>query len=966
MTDDPSNEGSMMMMPARMAPLGRTDRRAATILFCDIVNSTQFVAPIDPEDARDVLSGVLNTMIRHVTRYGGTLCQTLGDGIYAIFGAPAAQENHAVRACFAADAIIREVTRSGVFAVRIGLCSGEVLWDGEALRTHAGPPATGRPVHSAAKLQQSAPPNAIRLSGSTASLAGDWLELKACQPLRLTDDDHIPNFELLGVRRRRLQTTEQLPMVGRDRLRLMLEAALDALSAGDNTRELGMRLISAEAGMGKSRMLSRLVAEARRRSLWVIEWAVPAVMPVGAPSLLHDLTASLLDAPVPATFEGTVALARAGGAGAAGAEALAGLLHPTCTGRPDMSPAENRLVLAAGALVDLMREGSRRRPLVLVMEDLHWAGSEVLAVLAALLPRLAGHRLLVLASSRLDRLPGNLDDGADIRIHRLAPLSPEDGRALLDGQMGPAPALETVKQDLLRRAQGNPFFLVECVRVLLDQGVVSGPIGAMERCAPLEQRRLPDTVQALLAARTDALADPLRDILRAAAVIGPTFDIALLAALTGTAPQNLPLAALAAAGMIDETRLLPRLEFSFHHALMHEAVYDGMTRRDRQNLHARLVSLLDEPTFASLGGRLAAQAFHAAQARLWPIAVAAGREAGCAALKQSLAAEAASLFALALDASHHLPPDSQSTSDSIDLRLMLARAAMPAGQRERAVTELSAAVTLAQEVGDLSRALVAMVQQVSYERVYGNLHQAVALSQSALQLSHASEEGIDCHPELLIVAASCLIEQGRAEEALDLLRRLDHPSVWQGHQEGRFLMMDWRMLREMQLACCYSLLRRDEEAEPLLQQALRRADATSYAFNRIHARAYAAEIRVRQGKFPDVLVLCNEALAISRTTGSTLLDALHHARHGLALVKLGRAEEGMAEIVRAEQLATGRAATLHLAWTWFCRTLALRHMGRRDDAADQRRRLEHLIDERGYGQLRIMLAAVARSEPLSV
>lgn len=959
MTDDPSNEGSTLT-PARVAPLGRTDRRAATILFCDIVNSTQLVAPTDPEDARDLLSGLLNTMIRHVMRYGGTLCQTLGDGIYAIFGAPAAQENHAVRACFAADAIIREVTRSGTYAVRIGLCSGEVLWDGEALRTHAGPPATGRPVHAAAKLQQSSPSNAIRLSGSTASLAGDWLELKACEPLRLTADDLVPSFELLGVRRRRLQSTEQLPMVGRDRLRLMLEAALDTLTRAGSATEPGLRLISAEAGMGKSRLLSGVVAEARRRSLRVIEWAVPAVMPVGAPTLLHDLTAALLDAPVPATFEGTLALARAAGAGPVGAEALASLLHPACSGRRDPPVAENRLVLAAGALVDLMLEGARRRPLLLVVEDLHWAGSEVLAVLAALLPRLAGQYLLVLASSRLDQLPGILGDCPDIRTHRLAPLSPEDGRALLDGQMGTAPALEPVKQDLLRRAQGNPFFLVECVRVLLDQGIVTGPIGAMQRGLPMDQRRLPDTVQALLAARTDALADPLRETLRAAAVIGPTFDVALLAALMGTDPRELPLADLAAAGMIDETRLLPRLEYSFHHALMHEAVYDGMTRRDRQTLHTRLVSLLDAPAFAALGGRLAAQAHHAAQARLWPIAVAAGREAGRNALKQSLAAEAASLFALALDANNHLPPESQSALDGIDLRLLLARAAMPAGQRERAVTELNAAVTLAQEVGDFGRALVAMVQQVSYERVYGNVHQAVALSQSALQLSRTADDGHDCHPELLIVAASCLIEQAQAQEALALLQRLDHPAAWQGHQEGRYLMMDWRMLREMQLACCYSLLRRDEEVEPLLQQALRRADGNTYAFNRIHARAYAAEIRVRQGKFADVLVLCSEALAISRTTGATLLDALHHARHGLALVKLGRATEGMEDIARAEQLATGRAASLHLAWARFCRTLALQHVGCDAAAADQRQQLEQLIAERGYGQLGAMLTAMAQ------
>ncbi|WP_160105978.1 MULTISPECIES: adenylate/guanylate cyclase domain-containing protein [unclassified Azospirillum] len=942
---------------AQRADLGATeeaDRRTATIFFCDIVNSTQLIAPSDPEDARDLLNGVMDVMVRHIQHYGGTVCQRLGDGVYAVFGAPAAQENHAVRACAAADAIVREIARGQTCAVRVGLCSGEIVWDGSALRHQNGSPAVGRAVHAAAKLQQASQPNRVRLADSTAALAADWVDMRAADLVSLTALDRIGTFELLGVRRRRLHRGQQLPMVGREVLRRTLSSALAALSNNPETPAAKpaplMHIVSGEAGLGKSRLLSLLAAEARWRGVRVVEWSISAIEPVGAPQLLQELVGELLDCPAGGSAAESLAAILAAGVSHPLAEALAGLLHPVA----DISPAAatERLAMAARAVAELAIVAARRRPILLVVEDLQWVGSELLAVLCALLRRCRGEPILILGSNRAVRPPEILTEAGEVRGHVLSPLNAGDARALLDSYMGRDPALASIKDELQRRAQGNPFFLIECVRVLVDQEALAGPVGGMRLGTPTS-RRLPDSVQALLAARTDRLAAAARDVLRAAAVIGPTFDIGLLSALTGCTVPSLPLAGLSDAGFIDETRLLPRLEYSFHHALMHEAVYEGITRRERQRLHGRVAELLEGEHFAQLPGRLAAQARHADNAKLWPVAVRAGRAAGKEALQRSLAAEAVSLFALAVRANDQLPMDGENARTGIDLRLILARAAMPAGDRDRALAELERAVELAHQTGDEDRALAGLVQQVSYEWVYGGLHHALSLADRALRLSGGGQPS-SAHPEVQILAACCHIEAGNLEEAQKLLDLADRADAWQAHHPGRFMMVDCPMLIAIMRARCQ--LHQGLDASALMQQALQRADDGSYPFNRIYARVYAGEILQRQGRYPELLALCNEALSISAAAASPLLDNVLHARRGLALVELGRRIEGLAEIEQAEHSAAERGAILHASLARYCRILGLTRIGLLRDAEQERLQLEATVQRYGYGLLSRFLA----------
>ncbi|WP_165771940.1 ATP-binding protein [Niveispirillum lacus] len=921
-----------------------------TAFFCDIINSSYMVIPQDPEDAYDQLSGLIDIMRRHVAAFGGTICQTLGDGVYAVFGAPVALENHAVRACFAADGILREVARSGR-AVRIGMASGEVLWDHDS-GAQTGNPATGATIHIAAKLQQMAAPNRAVMTDATARLAADWVETEESSLVVLAGEEPLQTHQLTSVRSRRRQDEEVLPMVGRENIRSYLLSTLEGMATGNGG--FSAHLVQAAPGLGKTRLVRSLAASARKTGIRVLELQVPPVEPVGAVGPLHQLVAALLDGPLPRTPEGLSAMLRAAGAQPEQADALARILLPTLTDNQDRGTSAI-LSLAASAMAMLVRSVAERRTLLLLVEDMHWADTAVQATALSLLDLPESTRLLLVLTSREEGLNATIATHRRLGQHTLGPLSISDTTSLLDHWLGRYPGLDKIKLDLSRRARGNPFFLVECIRVLMMNGTLQGDVGNM-RPGEMPAYPLPDSVQALLSVRIDMLGEAARRVLRFAAVAGPTFDVALLSRLIGAEDAGRYLPELARLGLIDETRLLPRQEYSFHHALLHEAVYACITRRDRRQIHGRLAELLDQEAFTELSGRLAAQARHAAAGALWTMAVRAGVAAGREALNRSLAAEAVSLLSIAVEANENLPVNQDSLEAGIDLRIALAKAAMPAGMGDRAMTELDRAVSLARQAGDQSRAMVGLVQQINYEWVYGSLAQALLLAGSAISYSGGE---MSAHPELLIIAASCHIENDDPENALRLLEIAAGVSGRDQHVAGRYTMLNVDMMISIKKARCRALLGQLHEAEPLIQHALRLADGDRFPFNRVFVRADIAEIRLRQRRFGDVLAYSSESLSLSRSTGAPLFDAVNLARRGLALSYMGRGIAGLADIDQGLGIAIARGAALHIAKARQCRAVAFALTGQLQQAQQERASAAVLADERGFRLLGRQLPSLA-------
>jgi len=879
------------------------DRRMVTVLFADIVGSTGIVALADPEEAHDRLTRTLDLIAAQIRHQGGTVCQTMGDGILALFGAPAAQEDHALRACLAAESAQRMVaSASGAgLAVRIGIASGEVLFDHAAAGRSDRPPAIGRCVHLAARLQQGAPPHGIRLSDATAAAVAAWMDLEPAGTLDFALGDRVPMSTLLGSRPRR-STGGDEPLAGRETLRSTLLAAVDLAAAGHGQAHL----LVGEAGLGKTRLALALAAAARRAGIGVVELQCQAVRPLGAPDPLEEVLAGLWGAP-PAIGRADLLLQmhQAGLTGPAAA-ALADLLRPA--GGPAPTPDPGLLLgRAVDGMAALALAAAARAPLLLVLEDLHWAGPEVTALVHRLSRSVADAPLLLLATSRQDIGPA---DGA--ALHRLDPLPPEAARAMLESLMGPDPALEEVKAALIRRAAGNPFFLAESVRDLRRSGALAGPAGGMRLIGPVPDR-LPDTVQALLASRLDALPEAERDLLRSAAVIGPVFDADLLAALTGPSRVAVRsrLRTLAEAGFLTVTRLLPQLEYRFHHALLHEAAYATLTRKDRNRLHQALADLLQRPEAAGLAGREAALARHAFLGGRWAVAVTAAQAAARLAQQQARVGDAADLLDMALQAHGELAEEGEAAlRRELALRLDLAVNTMPAGRRGDVGGHLARSIDLARALGDLQRQVQAHLMRVGHAWLHGTLPEAVRRLEEAAAASGRMTRDGGPHGHVLVQGACIHIAEGLTGRARALVAEVRHRRAACLDGVPPVMRLDADVLLCSVSAQLSALDRDATGAERWVRRAAARAQQTGYAFDWVCAAAYASETWNTLGRHAAAREEADLALDLMQETGAALYHDITLANRGHARLMLGDAD-GRADLERALALSRQRGVNAH-------------------------------------------------------
>ena len=501
----------------------RGERKLVTVLFADVVRSMDLAERIDPEEWHRLLDRLFRILAGGVHRYEGTINQYTGDGIMALFGAPIAHEDHAQRACAAALELARELgplnedvrRASGLeFAVRMGLNSGEVVVGriGDDLRMDYT--AQGHVVGLAAGVQQLAPPGGIAVTEQTERLASgffDFLDrgeqtLKgASAPVRV--------FELrgLGPIRSRFDGSRARGFsrfVGRERELARLETALrEAQSSRPQ-----VVLVTAEPGAGKSRLCHEFVERARGVTLhYARALSHGRMLPFHATVALARSLFSIGDGASPSEVRDAVRR----GLGSAPADPIALDLWLDLLGMSDhvaapsgLDPDARRTVLFR-SLLDLIRARGRRELTMLWVEDLHWldpASEGAMEMLTAglLAPESAGSRILLLATTRPEHRPvwSSRVEGLS-----LEPLALEDSRALLDDWLGADEALAPLQARIEARARGNPLFIEEMIRSLLERGVLRGERGAYGLAAPVEEVTLPETVQAVLASRIDRLAD---------------------------------------------------------------------------------------------------------------------------------------------------------------------------------------------------------------------------------------------------------------------------------------------------------------------------------------------------------------------------------------------------------------------------------------------------------------------------
>ncbi len=567
--------------------------KQVTVLFADVVHSMDIAAAVGAERLREIMADLADRCATVVQRYGSTVAQWTGDGIMAVFGAPVALEDHAVRGCLAALGLQEEAKRLGVdvrerdgidLRLRVGLNSGQVIAGGFA-SGQFGYGTVGEQVGMAQRMESVAPPDGVMLSASTARLVEGAASLGELELVRIKGAEApVPARRLLGLGDgRRAAPRAESNLVGRRWEMAAVEGLLDRATDGHGA-VVG---VVGPPGIGKSRLVREVTAMAAARGVEVFT----AFSESHASDVPFRVVAALLRA---ATGVGGLDNAAARVAVRARfpdadpedvllLEDLLGVADPqVALAKVDPDARRRRLTALVNA-ASLAREA----PAVYVVEDAHWIDAVSESMIAGFATVIPQTHSLVLISYRpeyrgaLSRVPG-------AQSIALAPLSDSEIAALVAGLLGPDSSVGGLATVITERAAGNPFFAEEMVRDLAERGVLTGARGDYVCQVDHADAAVPATLQATIAARIDRLGPAAKQTLNAAAVIGLRFGADQLALLDGEAE----LGELIAAELVDQVRFTPHAEYAFHHPLIRTVAYETQLKSDRVELHRRLATAI--------------------------------------------------------------------------------------------------------------------------------------------------------------------------------------------------------------------------------------------------------------------------------------------------------------------------------------------------------------------------------------
>src|SRR5499425_1383653 len=659
------------------------ERKQVTVLFADIRGSMKLLEGTDPEDAQKLIDPVLHVMMNAIHRYEGTVNQVLGDGIMALFGAPLAHEDHALRACYAALAMQEEMRRyrrklgqseDVGLQIGIGLNSGEVVVRSISNDLNVDYSALGHTTHMAARMQELAAGGKTLMTASTLRQAEGFVEVKAVGAVPVKGVSRpVEAFEVVAATaaRTRVQAAAisgLTPLVGRRR---EIEAFSKLMEEAGSGKGQILAMVG-EPGLGKSRLVHEFtwhqlppgwlvlegasvsygkatpyfpLIELLRRYFQIVdgeasdnirEQVVMHILELdnmfkdAIPPIL-SLLGALPDKVDPSTpwtqFKEVV-------------DAMERYLG--------MDPQQRRHLTLDAVKRVLIRE-SQRQPLLIVFEDLHWIDSETQAFLDSFVESLPMARIVLVVDYRPEYSHSWGDKSYYTQI-RVDPLQPASAEELLQYLLGSNKDLAPLKELLMHRTEGNPFFAEESVRSLVETGVLVGEKGAYRPGLRTDEIRIPSTVQNILADRIDRLPLEEKRLLQTAAAIGVIVPLPLLRAVAELPEDDLRrhVSHLQTAEFLYETNLFPEVEYSFKHALTTEVAYGALLHERRTTLHGLIVKALEEMTENIPHDHLEQLAHHAFQGELWEKAVLYQGQAGTKALACSANREAVGFFDKAL------------------------------------------------------------------------------------------------------------------------------------------------------------------------------------------------------------------------------------------------------------------------------------------------------------------------------
>ncbi|WP_315830906.1 ATP-binding protein [Bradyrhizobium prioriisuperbiae] len=695
------------------------ERKHVTVVFADILESTQLIDQLDPEEALGVLAPLLRLLMDAVHQHEGFVNQTLGDGIMALFGAPIASEDHAVQACRAALAMRAAVdnhnrTTGANVAIRIGINSGQVVIHSIGSNLAMNYDAVGKTVHLAARMEEIAPRNTIVLSADTHGLAEGFIKAVKRGPTRVKGiSEAIDTYELTELRLRtrwQVRSARGLSLlVGRNE---ELRSLTDAMTRAASGKGQAL-LISGEAGQGKSRLVHDFIRHLS--SDWIV--LETACAPQRVTSSYYPVTTVIRtmfnigpdDTPERIIARAPVVLNRFGPDAMAFLPAVLSLLDID-SDDPDwkkLDPTQRRAGII-DAVRGLVLRQERLTPVVMLVEDVHWMDVESRLVLHAMVAALRRARILLIATQRPDAKP--IDRGLS-RVD-LGPLEMEASHQLLDWLMGKDASLNAIKRTILAQAQGNPLFLEELVQALKDKKVLDGQPGNYRFASPTTRIDIPPTIASVLAARIDLLDGLPKTLLQTSAVIGSDVSITLLSGMVGVEPKALAgeLDTLEHGDFLRRNKVTAAAEYSFKHELTREVAYNTMLLGLRRSLHAKAVEIIETRFSDRLDEHIDRLADHAFLAELWQKAVPYQLRSCRRALKRGAYHGAVTIFERALETLSRWLPSPDKTRAELDFRLTAVIALEPLGQHRRIADVLREAQRLAYASNDALRITAVNIQ----------------------------------------------------------------------------------------------------------------------------------------------------------------------------------------------------------------------------------------------------------------
>ena len=863
--------------------------------------------------------------------------------------------------------------------IRVGLNSGEVVVRTIGNDLHMDYSAVGQTTHLAARMEQLASPGSIRLSSSTLRLVEGLVQVNDLGPIPVRGmDEPVAVFELTGASaiRRPLQAAVARGLtqfVGRD---IELDTLHQALQQAGSSQG---QLVAAvgEAGVGKSRLVYEFVHSHRTRGWLVLESASVSYGKATPYFPVIDLLKRYVH--VEDSDDTRTIRAKVTGQILTLDErlqdtipALLSLLDVLPEDSPflQLDPPQRRQRTLDGLKRILLRE-SQVQPLVLVFEDLHWHDSESQALLNTLVESLPTAPLLLLVNYRPE-YEHSWDSKPFYTQLQLDPLPPESADALLAALLGDGPSLEALKTLLIERTEGNPFFLEESVRMLVETQVLVGKPGAYRLAQALLRIQVPATVQAILAARIDRLPPDEKSLLQTASVIGSEVPLSLLQAIAELSEAGLygGLTNLQASAFWYETSLFPERVYTFKHALTHEVAYSGLLQERRRLLHGRIVEVLEQQHADRLSEQVDRLAHHALRGEVWDKAVLYCRQAGTKALARAAFREVVGCSEQAFAALRHLPKSRATQEQAIDLRLDLRGALLELGELRQMLDHLREAATLAEALGDQPRLGRVAAFMCRYLREMGDHDSAVESGQQALAVAAALGDfalQVMAH-QFLGVAYYALGDHRRAMGVL----RSNVESLAGDLSRESFGLVGYPSVNSRSwLVRCLAELGAFPEGVAYGEEAIRIAEAVDHPISRILAYLGVGFFALRQRDLFRAVSVLEHCLDLCRVWNSLVWFPEATAALGYAYASTGRVTEALPLLEQAEQrgaaMETMGGQSLRVSYVSEAYLLA----GRMQEAVQLAGRalaLARVHKERGYQAwaLRLLGEIAVHQAPLEI